>query len=1059
MLEQYAQSVEPGVLIVEPRMFRRIIRLDRRIQGFPQLLSRRETYPIERNRLLALVDSRELGVRSAGSMPERLVLLARPEELDADKEDGAEQYVRDLARRLFHACVHLELDKRFTDASVSVSMARERRSQLGEAEFAEIQGVLLQDDRLFPASSDVEVYIEFVASYLEMHYFAPEALSCHFPGVRDWSVVDDIVRQDIDHQALLERMPLRGWVHKPARGPAAPGPAVEPEEADESMPRAEFRQLQMQAERAAAAGNQVKAALLHATASVRGPREYRAETRAAACAELEQLAWRLRDAVNLSDAEVADWARALQALLVTPGERYQSIETRLLYDLQKVCVEHERRVHRTSIWRWIVSRGRRPCERPLPLLGETLILRHLQRAQRRVSATRVDAEQRERLAELLEGVWTRLAAHTRERLRRIMTRIVERVGLRPGNVPERVAREKMTEELMDRILERGYISMADVRDALSKNDLKLPDVAGMMDFLRGDLLLKVDRALGSALEGVYRRGTVYQRWPQMLSSLAFGTRTGRFLTRFLAVPYGGAYLALACLRHLRHSFTFGPAEMGSLAQSDLASSGARPSGNWLFVTAVFCLGTWVLLLVHRPTFRHWCMLQLKACGRYARRWLIELPTEIIHSRLLQRVLGSYAFRVLQDYVLRPVFVTFCLALLTRICGVQIGWRTWLDVGLVAALLLNSAVGRFVDEVTMHRLTRLWRDLRIHVIGSLAQWTMDLFRGLITTVERIINLMDEWLRLRRGNSRLLRVCKTLAGMLWFVVAYVVVFVFTLLVEPQINPIKHFPVVTVSHKLILPAWPVVVQKLSTVLGTPMANTLVGSTIWLVPGVFGFLVWELKENWRLYRANRPPTIRNKSMGSHGETMLRLLRPGFHSGTLPKAFATLRRAFQGGESVEGRRCRRMRATIRRVEIDVRRFVERELLRLLADSEFLAGAELNVSFVQVATNRVVVEVSCAAWPADPIVVSWEYTAEKLVGEVWPTGWVGRLGEDDRATLGAAVSGLFQHTGVDEAAGPLPLIVAPPFTWEHWVCMWQRRGEPAVQLAQPVSENAVSLGS
>ncbi len=134
----------------------------------------------------------------------------------------------------------------------------------------------------------------------------------------------------------------------------------------------------MQAERAAAGGNQVKAALLHASASVCGPQEYSAETHAAACAELGKLAQRLRDALSLAVEEVADWTRVLQALLVPPYDRLWSVEARLLYDLQKACVEHERRVHRTSIWRWILSRGKRSCDRPLPLLGNALALRHLQ---------------------------------------------------------------------------------------------------------------------------------------------------------------------------------------------------------------------------------------------------------------------------------------------------------------------------------------------------------------------------------------------------------------------------------------------------------------------------------------------------------------------------------------------------------------------------------------------------------------------------------------------------------------------------------------------------------
>ena len=215
-LKQFAESVEPGVVVVEPWVLRRIIRLDGRVQGFRQLLSRRETYPIERNRLLALVDSRELGMTSPGSMPERLVVLAEPEDLDSADASSAESLVNRLARPLFHACVHLELEKHFAHQPAAERVAAERRRQLGETVFAEIHAVLLQDDRLFPGSSDVDVYVEFVASYLEMSYFAPETLSCHFPGVRDWQAVNAIVRQDIDYQAVFERLPVRGW--EDARG-------------------------------------------------------------------------------------------------------------------------------------------------------------------------------------------------------------------------------------------------------------------------------------------------------------------------------------------------------------------------------------------------------------------------------------------------------------------------------------------------------------------------------------------------------------------------------------------------------------------------------------------------------------------------------------------------------------------------------------------------------------------------------------------------------------------------------------------------------------------------
>src|SRR5690606_25734984 len=107
-------------------------------------------------------------------------------------------------------------------------------------------------------------------------------------------------------------------------------------------------------------------------------------------------------------------------------------------------------------------------------------------------------------------------------------------------------------ELLDRVVENSFLSMGDLRDSVSKNDLKLPDVSSPLDVFRGDRLLNADRKLDNALDGIYRRGRIYQRLPQMLSSLAFGTTFGRFLTQYVVVPFGGAYLAAEFVRHMTH---------------------------------------------------------------------------------------------------------------------------------------------------------------------------------------------------------------------------------------------------------------------------------------------------------------------------------------------------------------------------------------------------------------------------------------------------------------------------------------------------------------------------
>ena len=92
--------------------------------------------------------------------------------------------------------------------------------------------------------------------------------------------------------------------------------------------------------------------------------------------------------------------------------------------------------------------------------------------------------------------------------------------------------------------------MGDLRDAISRNKLKLPDLSEPLDFFRGDQLLQADRKLPLMLDGVYRRGEFYLRWMQRISSLGFGTRIGRFLTRFAVVPFGGSYVTVVFAHHV-----------------------------------------------------------------------------------------------------------------------------------------------------------------------------------------------------------------------------------------------------------------------------------------------------------------------------------------------------------------------------------------------------------------------------------------------------------------------------------------------------------------------------
>jgi hypothetical protein len=275
-------------------------------------------------------------------------------------------------------------------------------------------------------------------------------------------------------------------------------------------------------------------------------------------------------------------------------------------------------------------------------------------------------------------------------------------------------------------------------------------------------------------------------------------------------------------------------------------------------------------------------------------------------------------------------------------------------------------------------------------------------------------VDEWLRFHSGEGRLALVCKPVLGLLWFGVTYTVRIVINLFVEPTFNPIKHFPVVTVTAKLIFPfvgTWPVAfAAPLEPYLGKVLALFLGQAAFWLLPGLGGFLVWELKENWKLYRANQSPTLDPEIVGHHGETVLRLLRPGLHSGTLPKLYAKLRRS-------RGRFARRQYEALGGVEESLRRFTARDLLAILAASKaWSAATPLDVGTIRLGSNRIRIELRAARGPAESLHVEFEQHGGWLLAGLAPhpagASWLGRATPEQALAFRDALAGFYKLAGV-----------------------------------------------
>jgi hypothetical protein len=1054
--QQLVSEAVPSAVVVPPRILRRVIKRDRGLHFFGGHVPHRRVYTLTSQRLAAIVDAQEVGLPAHHeAWPEVAILLPRPE--TEELENGPRQrLLAEVWRALFHARIHVELEHARASGAFAEEDLRQRIQSIGPVEFEEIRLVLRSEGMLLPPGDDWTVFVEFAAVYLELRRFAPTLIAHTFPGIKDREAIDRLLAADVDEGNLFAATRPPG-----ARDPdacvgadcdeevAGPEPTDDAADDDWEPGSAAARRLLHRAQTASARGNLVRAAILRVQASHSAPARVVQSLRTKSVRELDRLVGRLQIALQFDAAEADRWRRALPALLDTAARGFWCPEARLLYDLQKVCNDHEREVFTVDLIEWIRTLGRRPLRRLQPLLREVMIANHLRTAYRRLRSVHLRSDDRGRLAAVIRHAAERADAALRDRLRDPIDQTLNATGFVPKNLPERVAYRKLVEELLDRIAGRGFLSLGDLRDACSRSKLKLPDLSGPLAFIKGDRLLQADRALAESLDGVYRRGEIYLRWLQRLSALAFATPWGRFLTLYVALPYGGAFVLLEGLQHF-----------------------AELIGNWMGAseihvrnrTSFFLLGTVALGVINVLSFRHRFLTTLRSIGRLLRFLVVDGLAQLLRIPLLRFLVDRGIMAAAWNYVLKPALVALPFAVLARQ-----GWHDARVSGLVAGaaflganFLVNTRAGRNLEEIIADDAIRAWRQLVHNFAPGVFQFVMAMFHTIVETVDRMLYAVDEWLRFRVGQRRRSTAVKAVLGAGWFFVAYLIRFYVNLLIEPQVNPIKHFPVVTVSHKIILPASVTLARLIATplvpVLGTVIGNFIAITTVFLLPGVFGFLVWELKENWRLYEANRSEVLKPVIVGDHGETIVRLLRPGFHSGTLPKLFARLRKSERlrlegGGEKA----VLKLRDSLHHAEESVARFVDREFLELARQSRTLGPLGIEAGSVCVATNRIEIELNAGA-ATEPLRILFEERAGCLIGSVVQAGWLPDLSAPQRRALLTAVVGLYKLSGVEwlrepirTAAGPRPprgedaeLEATPvPFThvaitWQRWVDAWER---------------------
>jgi hypothetical protein len=174
----------------------------------------------------------------------------------------------------------------------------------------------------------------------------------------------------------------------------------------------------------------------------------------------------------------------------------------------------------------------------------------------------------------------------------------------------------------------------------------------------------------------------------------------------------------------------------------------------------------------------------------------------------------------------------------------------------------------------------------------------------------------------------------------------------------------------------------------------------------------------------------LRPVIVGHHGETLLRLMKPGIHSGTLPKLYAKLRKAERSAHrSGAWLPVRKLNARLHEVEESIRHFVERELLAFLHGVPAWADCPIKVGAIDAASNRIRIELRCSAIDEQSALLEFTEHCGLLQSWIAQPGWQSQLSPEQLAAWTLAWAGFEQKAGV---------ISAEPITWDKWVVAWEQ---------------------
>ncbi len=989
-IELELKSIEPRLLLVPRKVVDKVVLHQRKLPAILGLISGQfsnvDSVWTDFETLNAIAQEIEFELE-IGSLPFGRILLLAKVESEMSGKFNTEQRNILYWRRIFHAEVKLKFFELKEQGLLSSTKIETKIKTIGRTVFSEALMVLEQEYKIFPEQDITDKYISFAACFAEIYRFSENLLTNYFPSIKDYESLLLIIKDDVSEDVIFQETRLTGTQNP------HPTPETHAEESSEY-----FKRLSEQAEKESLLNNATESAILWTQANRVAPAELSPDTLEKAHKEIRKLVKRLQSALNFNSNDFQNWESALLPLLDKADQGSFPVEARLLTELQSACEDYEQEIYRIDILGWAMSLGKKSMKRPLRFQRLIKIHQRLKEASLNAITTRLAFADRKKLETLLQLVWKQNEKKLRNEIRPIIENNLQLVGLKGEGAFGEIARRRLVEEFLDLIIEQGHLNYSELRDMISRNHLKLEDVRDASSFFKGDALLTLDENLSVQLDGIYRRSDFYLRWLEKSTALNFGTATGRTLTKFLTLPFGGSFLLI---------------ESADLINDKISGERIPDLTRTL---AFIALGIFFFGIINNISFRTFVLEVLLSFWKTAKFIFYKIPSALLTWNPFLLIWKSLPVQVIYSLILKPLVFTEAIALwLPKSYPYHVG-EIVLFIGFT--LLLNSRPGRLLSEFAISGMMTLGKLVQDGLISILFTIMVQSFKKTIEGLEFVLQWVNDWLRLR-GRAKPWQVAlRGILGLLWSPIAFFLRFYTVVLIEPGINPIK-FPISSVAAKftypIIIPLTPEIVQFFSPFIGDVLSNLFFGTTIWLMPNLFGFLFWETKENWGLYRANRPQSLRPMAVGTHGETIPQLLKLGFHSGTIPKLFMKLRKAeLEAVSRSDWRKARTLRLDLQTIKERLARFIERDLLIPMQQNNKSFIKPLRVSEISLGLNRIEAEMTgmddngYASFK-----ISLELVDGILMGSVSKPGGTLALNEQQNRCLSLGIAGLYKFAGIE----------------------------------------------